>query len=187
MCVLPAIVCARACDYSILTRADIAGNLWWHIRGALGDGRPSKALIMHEDRAIQESIALAMGQERIDATASAFEAEGDQLSAAKLCWIGDGLQRRGMIPREAGYDFVFRAASLLEACASDVTRDFELEVLNQAFAMDFGSDRHKAVMKRLEVVSGGTVTYESKIGEGLVSWAAGAQACGMYGGERSQW
>ncbi len=142
---------------------------------------------MHEDRAIQESIALAMGQECIHATASAFEAEGDQLSAAKLCWIGDGLQRRGMIPRERGYDFVYRAASLLEACASDATHDFELEVLNQAFAMDFGSDRHKAVMKRLEVVSGGTVTYESKIGEGLVSWAAGAQACGMYGGERSQW
>ena len=77
-------MCAPACDYSIITRADIAGNLWWHIHGALGDERPSKALIMHEDRAIQESIALAMGQERIDATASAFEAEGDQLSACLL-------------------------------------------------------------------------------------------------------
>ena len=53
--------------------------------------------------------------------------------------------------------------------------------------MDNGSDRHKTAMKRLEALSGGAATYESKIGEGLVTWFEGANAGGMNGGERSQW
>ena len=118
LCVLPAPVCTPACDYSILTRADIAGNLWWHIRGALGDGRPSKALIMHEDRAIQESIALAMGQERPTQPRVRSRRRAHQLSAAKLCWIGAGLCGRGMIPHAASWAFCIPCAHC-EACASD--------------------------------------------------------------------
>ena len=93
--------------------AYVTTNLWWHIRGAMGDTPPARALIEHADHAILESVALAMGEERISAIASAWEAEGDKLGAAKLYWVGTMLTGRGVIPRARGDDFVFRAADLL--------------------------------------------------------------------------
>ena len=50
--------------------AYVATNLWWHVRGATGDAPPARALIEHPDHAILESVALAMGEERISAIAS---------------------------------------------------------------------------------------------------------------------
>ena len=116
--------------------AYVATNLWWHIRGAMGDTPPARALIEHADHAILESVALAMGEERISAIASAWEAEGDKLGAAKLYWVGAMLTGRGVIPRTRGDDFVFRAADLLAAVGSDETAEFEITVLNRAFNSD---------------------------------------------------
>ena len=116
--------------------AYVATNLWWHVRGATGDAPPARALIEHPDHAILESVALAMGEQRISAIASVWEAEGDKLGAAKLYWAGVMLTGRGVIPRTRGDDFVFRAADLLAAVGSDETAEFEITVLNRAFGAD---------------------------------------------------
>ena len=112
--------------------AYVATNLWWHIRGAMGDTPPARALIEHADHAILESVALAMGEERISAIASAWEAEGDKLGAAKLYWVGTMLTGRG-VQRGRGDDFVFRAADLLAAVGSDETAEFEMDGAQPAF------------------------------------------------------
>ena len=85
---------------------------------------------------LRQVTALAMGEERISAIASAWEAEGDKLGAAKLYWVGTMLTGRGVIPRARGDDFVFRAADLLAAVGSDETAEFEITVLNRAFNSD---------------------------------------------------
>ena len=77
-----------------------------------------------------------MGEQRISAIASVWEAEGDKLGAAKLYWAGFMLTGRGVIPRTRGDDFVFRAADLLAAVGSDETAEFEITVLNRAFGAD---------------------------------------------------
>ena len=51
-------------------------------------GQPAPSLLSAPLRAILECVALAMGEERVTATASAWEAEGDKLGAARLCWLG---------------------------------------------------------------------------------------------------
>ena len=113
--------------------AYIATNLWWHIRGAMGDAPPTRVLVEHEDRVILESVALAMGEERITATARAWEAEGDQLGAAKLCWLGHMLAARGVISCTQECDFVYRAVDLLGAIGLEETAAFEVIVLSKAF------------------------------------------------------
>ena len=116
--------------------AYVTTNLWWHIRGANGDAPPARALIEHEDRAILECVALAMGEERVTATASAWEAEGDKLAAARLCWLGHTLAGRGACSHARAVDFVYRTADLLAAVASEETAAFEMEVLNYAWILD---------------------------------------------------
>ena len=116
--------------------AYVATNLWWHVRGATGDAPPARALIEHPDHAILESVALAMGEQRISAIASVWEAEGDKLGAAKLYWAGVMLTGRGVIPRMRGDELVLRAADLLAAVGSDETAEFEITVLNRAFGAD---------------------------------------------------
>ena len=109
----------------------------------MGDMPPAKALLDHPDFAVVESVAMACGAERIETHISAWEAEGDQLSAAKLAWHGTRLMQRGLIPISRQIDFVYRAASLLAACASDATRNLEIAVLTYAFCCDMGSERHE--------------------------------------------
>ena len=116
--------------------AYVTTNLWWHIRGANGDAPPARALIEHEDRAILECVALAMGEERVTATASAWEAEGDKLGAARLCWLGHTLAGRGACSHARAVDFVYRTIDLLAAVASEETAAFEMEVLNYAWILD---------------------------------------------------
>ena len=116
--------------------AYVATNLWWHIRGANGDAPPARALVEHEDRAILECVALAMGEERVTATASAWEAEGDKLAAARLCWLGHTLAGRGACSHARAIDFVYRTVDLLAAVASEETAAFEIEVVNYALILD---------------------------------------------------
>ena len=116
--------------------AYVTTNLWWHIRGANGDAPPARALIEDEDRAILECVALAMGEERVTATASAWEAEGDKLGAARLSWLGNTLAGRGACSHARAVDFVYRTADLLAAVASEETAAFEMEVLNYAWILD---------------------------------------------------
>ena len=116
--------------------AYVTTNLWWHIRGATGDAPPARALVEHTDRAILECVALAMGEERVTATASAWEAEGDKLAAARLCWLGHTLAGRGACSHARAVDFVYRTADLLAAVASEETAAFEMEVLNYAWILD---------------------------------------------------
>ena len=116
--------------------AYVTTNLWWHIRGAMGDTPPARALIEHEDRAILECVALAMGEERVTATASAWEAEGDKLGAARLSWLGNTLAGRGACSHARAVDFVYRTIDLLAAVASEETAAFEMEVLNYAWILD---------------------------------------------------
>ena len=116
--------------------AYVTTNLWWHIRGAIGDAPPARALIEHEDRAILECVALAMGEERVTATASAWEAEGDKLAAARLCWLGHTLAGRGACSHARAMVFVYRTATLLAAAASEETAAFEMDVVNYAWILD---------------------------------------------------
>jgi len=114
----------------------VSHNLWWHIRGALGDAAPPMSLVDHEDRAILESVALALGKGRIETTVHVWVEEGRPLDAAKLAWVGSMLASRGVISSAAMDEFVFLAAGLLAANASDATVEFETNVLTKAFSCD---------------------------------------------------
>ena len=165
----------------------VASNLWWHVRGSMGDGPPSKTLVDHEDDTIIHSVALAMGKDRIHETVSAWERDGDQLGAAKLCWAGHMLGVLGLISTDETANFLFRAVPLLEACASDETRNFELLVLNKAYCYPGGGDRHAKAMKRLQDMSAAEKTFESKCGEAMGVCFNAFAVTGMLGGENSTW
>ena len=147
---------------------------------ALGDAPPAKSLIEHEDRVIQ-AAALAMGVERIQSFAQAWAADGDSFGAAKLCWIGHLLMARGVISRSVHDDLIFRAVSLLEACSSEDTRDFEIYVLNKAWSTDIGSDRHSAANVRLKEMTAGVKTYEAILGEALIACTDGWTLQAVWG------
>ena len=154
----------------------------------MGDMPPAKALLDHPDFAVVESVAMACGAERMETHISAWEAEGDQLSAAKLAWHGTRLMQRGLIPISRQIDFVYRAASLLAACASDETRNLEIAVLTQASFSEPGSERNQTAMARLrELTAGDAATFDTCTGEGMNQIMTFMSTCGMLGGERAAW
>ena len=133
--------------------AYVASNLWWHVRGAMGDAPPAKVLVEHEDEAIRQSVALALGKERLAECVRARETEGDMLGAARLSWLGCALGARGMLAKPEVDEFVFQTVSLLQACASEETLEFELDVLNRAFTCNPTDERYQPAMARLKEVS----------------------------------
>ena len=167
--------------------AYVASSLWWHVRGAMGDAPPAKVLVEHEDEAIRQSVALALGKERLEESVRARETEGDMLGAARLSWLGCALGARGMLAKPEVDEFVWRAVSLLQACASEETLEFELEVLNRAFLTNPTDERYQPAMTRLKEVSALIATYQSKFGECLVTFNTAFAAGGFFGGERGTW
>ena len=167
--------------------AYVASNLWWHVRGAMGDAPPAKVLVEHEDEAIRQSVALALGKERLEESVRSRETEGDILGAARLSWLGCALGARGMLAKPEVDEFVFQTVSLLQACASEETLEFELDVLNRAFVCNPTDERYQPAMTRLKEVSTLMATFQSKFGECLVTYNSAFAAGGFFGGERGTW
>ena len=160
----------------------VASHMWWHIRGAMGELPPAKALLDHQDRAILEAVAIAMGRERIDAVSSAWEADGDFGGAAKLCWIGHMLRARGVFGMSEEIDYIFRAAELLVSADSDELVVLELEVLHKATYYEQGTERSNKAKARLkELAAAQPATFESKISECMASWINAFAPMGMMG------
>ena len=67
----------------------VVRSLYWHIRGALGDGEeaPEAWLIdRNQDPVVKVNTAAALGLEKLEALSAAKEAGGAPVLAAKVAW-----------------------------------------------------------------------------------------------------
>ena len=75
---------------------------------------------------------------------------------------------------------VDQLALIPEAKRSDSVRSMEKMTMQAAWMHDMGSDRHLKLSARLGELEDALATSESKLGEAMAHWMAGAAAFGLF-------
>lgn len=116
----------------------VARQLFWHMRGALGDGEaPPEAWVTHQDEAVLRAVAVAVGYAGLVALADSAEAMGECLDAARYAHVASTLGDDGRVCGAVWNDLLYRAVDLVGLVpeaqrGEDAVRAFEIEVLARA-------------------------------------------------------
>ena len=98
---------------SAMLEGYVARQLSWHMRGALGENEaPPEAWLTHEDEAVLQAVAVAVGCDALLVMADSAEAAGEYLNAARYVRVAGKLGDQGRLTMEVWNDLLYRYCQL---------------------------------------------------------------------------